>query len=56
MGKKLRISWFQYLGIGSFVAGWLARACADGKITREEIEELITGVLDMLGLEEISVE
>jgi len=53
---KIKISWWQYLGLGSFVAGWIARASMDGKITRVEIDELIMGVLDMLGLEDISIE
>ena len=53
---KIKVSWWQYLGLGSFVAGWIARAAMDGKITRLEIDELITGVLDMLGLEDINIE
>ena len=32
------------------------RAAQDGKISRDEIQELIMGMLDMLGLEDISIE
>ena len=56
MSKKIKLNWWQYFGVGSFVAGWIARAAMDGKITRFEIDELITGILDMLGLQEISIE
>jgi len=51
-----KISWWQYIALGSFVAGWIVRASIDGKISRVEIEELIMGMLDMLGLEDISIE
>jgi len=56
MGSKIKVNWWQYLAIGSFVAGWISRTAIDGKITRVEIEELVTGILDMLGLEEISID
>ena len=42
MSKKFKLNWWQYFGVGSFVAGWIARAAMDGKITRIEIDELIT--------------
>ena len=54
--KMQRIKWYQYFGVGAFVAGWIMRAAMDGKISRAEIEELIMGMLDMLGLEDISIE
>ncbi|HUT00492.1 MAG TPA: hypothetical protein VMY59_09265 [Candidatus Thermoplasmatota archaeon] len=56
MGKKIKVNWWQSMTIAGFVAGWIARAAMDGKITRIEIDELITGILDMLGLQEISIE
>jgi len=56
MSKKFKLSWWQSMTVAGFVAGWIARATMDGKITRIEIDQLITGILDMLGLEEISIE
>ena len=50
------IKWYQYFGVGSFVAGWLACSLPDGKVTRAEIEELMTGIFDILGITEIKVE
>jgi len=38
------------MAVGGFVAGWLARALSDGRVTREEVEELFFGVLDVAGL------
>ena len=52
--KKLK--WYQYLGVGSFIAGWLGRSLPDGKITRPEIEELMNGIFDMLGITEIKLD
>jgi len=42
--------------VGSFIAGWIGRACMDGVIKRAEVEELLEGILDMLGIEEIKIE
>ncbi len=52
--KKIR--WWQYFAVGSFIAGWVARSLPDGVIKRSEIEELIQGILDMLGVDEIRIE
>ena len=51
-----KIGWWQYLAVGSFVAGWVSRSLLDKKITRAEIDMLIQGILDMLGVEEITIE
>lgn len=50
------IKWWQYFGIGSYIAGWIARALPDGVIKRAEIEELVQGILDMLNITEIKIE
>ena len=54
--KMPRLKWWQYLTVGSFVAGWVGRSFIDGKITRAEIDELLQGILDMLGVTEIVIE
>ena len=54
--KFPKIKWWQYLSLGSFIAGWVARALPDGVITRTEMEGLIQGILDMLGVDEIRIE
>jgi len=51
--KKLQ--WWQYFAVGSFIAGWLARALPDGEISREEVDELLNGIFDMLGLDDIKI-
>ena len=51
-----KLKWWQYLSVGSFVAGWVGRSFMDQKITRAEINELIQGILDMLGVTEIEIE
>jgi len=48
--------WYQYFGVGSFIAGWLASSLPDGKITRAEIDQLMNGIFDMLGIEDIKIE
>lgn len=53
---KLKLKWWQYFGMGSFIAGWISRAVMDGVISRAEIEELVTALLDMLGIDEIRIE
>jgi len=53
---KVKLKWWQYFGVGSFIAGWIGRACMDGVIKRAEVEELLEGILDMLGIEEIKIE
>jgi len=39
-----KLKWYQYLAVGSFVAGWVGRSFMDNKITRAEIDELINGI------------
>ena len=51
-----KLKWWQYLSVGSFVAGWVGRSFMDGKISRAEIDELVQGILDMLGVAEIVIE
>jgi len=56
-----KLSWWQYFAVGSFIAGWVARALipdADGRIviTRAEMQELLDGVLSMLGMNEVVIE
>ena len=51
-----KLKWYQYLAVGSFVAGWVGRSFMDNKITRAEIDELINGILDMLGVTDIEIE
>ena len=51
-----KLKWWQYLSVGSFVAGWVGRSLMDKKITRAEINELIQGILDMLDITEIMIE
>ena len=51
-----KLKWWQYLSCGSFVAGWIGHALIDGKISRAEIDMLIHGILDMLGVDEIVIE
>ena len=53
--KMPKLKWWQYLAVGSFVAGWLTRALADGKVSRPELDELINGILDILGIEDITI-
>lgn len=53
---KVKIRWYQYFGLGSFIAGWIAKSVVDGVISRAEIEELVQGCLDMLGISEIKIE
>ena len=48
--------WYHYFGVGSFVAGWLASSLPDKKITRAEIDELMNGIFNMLGITEIKIE
>ena len=49
-----KIKWYQYFGIGAYVAGWLARAIAlqPGEtkpvITKEEQTELANGLIRMI--------
>jgi len=49
------LKWWQYFAVGSFIAGWLARSLPDGKITRAEVDELISGVFSMLGVDDITI-
>ena len=59
MGRKLvmkNFKLYQYFGVGSFIAGWLASSLPDGKITRAEIDQLMNGIFDMLGIEDIKIE
>ena len=56
-----KLSWFQYFAVGSFIAGWIAKALVpdpDGRIviTRAEMQELLDGVLSMLGMSEVVIE
>jgi hypothetical protein len=51
-----KLKWWQYLSVGSFVAGWISRSLIDKKITRAELNELIQGILDMLDIDEIVIE
>ena len=51
-----KLKWWQYLSVGSFVAGWVGCSFMDGKISRAEINELVQGILDMLGVTEIVIE
>ncbi len=50
-----KLKWWQYLAVGSFIAGWVARALPDGKISRAEVDELLNGILDMLGVGDIKI-
>ena len=54
MGKP-KIKWYQYLAVGSFVAGWVSRSLPDEKVTKAELQELLAGILELLGLEEIEI-
>jgi len=51
-----KLHWWQYLSVGSFVAGWIGHALIDGKISRVEINQLVNGIMDMLGVTEIVIE
>ena len=51
--SKVKVNWYQYLSLGFFVAGWISRAAIDGKISREEVNELVSGIFEMLGTEDI---
>jgi hypothetical protein len=53
MMSKVKVNWYQYLSLGFFVAGWISRAAIDGKISREEVNELVSGIFEMLGTEDI---
>ena len=44
----MKIKWYQYFSIGAFVAGWLSRSAADGKITKAERLELANGLIEMI--------
>ena len=54
MGKP-KIKWYQYLAVGSFVAGWVSRSLPDKKVTKDELEELLNGILEMLDMDEIEI-
>lgn len=49
-----KIKWYQYFGIGAYVAGWVARSLAlqPGEekpvITKEEQTELAQGLITMI--------
>jgi len=45
------LKWYQYFGVGAFVAGWFARAFVDGKITKDEQKELIVGIIELINVE-----
>ena len=50
-----KIKWYQYFGIGAYVAGWMSRSIAlqPGEekpvITEAELKELVNGLADLIG-------
>jgi len=44
----MKIKWYQYFAIGSFVAGWFSKAAVDGKITNEERIELANSLTSLI--------
>lgn len=47
------MNWWKAIGFGSYVLAWITRASADGKITQEEIIELVKQAITVF---EIDVE
>ena len=54
--ENVKISWWQYLSLGSFIGGWFGQAAIDGVITKLELNQLLTGIFQLLGLEKSGIE
>ena len=49
------MKWLKYFTIGAFVAGWFAKAVEDKKISKDEVMELVQGLLAHVGVDDIQI-
>ena len=46
-----RMNWWKAVSIGTYILGWLTKASADGRITVDEVIELVEGAIRTAGLD-----